>query len=260
MVRKFFAGAKSGEHARPGRTVAPPTFACAGVRAPRCSLVRCPSNQRPPSADVWPPWRSRALVLPQGRCLGSRGFGLGSPLFPGVPLALAPGLRRGWRFNSGALSRTFLQLCAYCAALLQQQAHPAARLPRPAPPRGSPPLGPPLPLADASSGASGGASGEASERATDLPLPTVREASVDHLRPPSCRFASASLNEGSATFARRAPPAVRSVGDSTSAPSCRFRQARRLLYLRASRSPNRQVGERRGNAAAVLARPFSASG
>ena len=136
---------------------------------------------------------------------------------------------------------------------------PAARLPRPAP-RGSPPLGPPLPLADASSGASGGASGEASERATDLPLPTVREASVDHLRPPSCRFASASLNEGSATFARRAPPAVRSVGDSTSAPSCRFRQARRLLYLRASRSPNRQVGERRGNAAAVLARPFSASG
>ena len=34
-------------HARPARTVTPPTLACAGVRAPRCSLVRCPSHQRP---------------------------------------------------------------------------------------------------------------------------------------------------------------------------------------------------------------------
>ena len=35
------------QHAWPARTMAPPTFACAGVRAPRCSLVRCPSHQRP---------------------------------------------------------------------------------------------------------------------------------------------------------------------------------------------------------------------
>ena len=55
------------------------------------------------------------VTLPQGRCLGSRGFGLGSPLDPGVPLALCLGVKRGWRFNSGALSRTFLQLCAFCA-------------------------------------------------------------------------------------------------------------------------------------------------
>ena len=67
------------QHAWPARTMAPPTFACAGVRAPRCSLVRCPSHQRP---RRWPPWRNARKVLPQGRCLGSRGFGLGSPLVP----------------------------------------------------------------------------------------------------------------------------------------------------------------------------------
>ena len=60
--------------------MAPPTFACAGERAPRCSLVRCPSHQGPKTPGH--PGAPAHTVLPQGRCLGSRGFGLGSPLVP----------------------------------------------------------------------------------------------------------------------------------------------------------------------------------
>ena len=47
-----------------------------------------------------PPWRTARKVLPQGRCLGSRGFGLGSP----SSRASLPGRQQGWRFNSGAPS------------------------------------------------------------------------------------------------------------------------------------------------------------
>ncbi len=194
------------QHAWPARTMAPPTFACAGVRAPRCSLVRCPSHfpkvraLGPEASDSAPPSSQPCLALARWASTGVGGLTAVRPcarVFNSAPPAPSSSSRRT----------------------------PAARLPRPAP-RGSPPLGPPLRLADASSGASGGASGEAPERAADLPLPTVRQTSVDHVRPPSCRLTSA--NEGPATFARRAPPAVRSVGDSTSAPSCRFRRARRL--------------------------------
>ena len=93
--------------------MAPPTFACAGERAPRCSLVRCPSHQGPKTPGH--PGAPAHTVLPQGRCLGSRGFGLGSPLFPAVPGTCTLGVVRGWRFNSGAPLRTSLRHGASCA-------------------------------------------------------------------------------------------------------------------------------------------------
>ena len=69
----------------------------------------------PASTDVWPPWRSRAHVLPQGRCLGSRGFGLGSPSSRACFDTSARARQRGWRLNSGAPLRTSLRLGAPCA-------------------------------------------------------------------------------------------------------------------------------------------------
>ena len=74
----------------------------------------------PASTDVWPPWRSRAHVLPQGRCLGSRGFGLGSPSSRACFDTSARARQRGWRLNSGAppahVSRTLCPHAPDCTS------------------------------------------------------------------------------------------------------------------------------------------------
>ena len=74
----------------------------------------------PASTDVWPPWRSRAHVLPQGRCLGSRGFGLGSPSSRACFGTSARARQRGWRLNSGAppahVSRTLCPHAPDCTS------------------------------------------------------------------------------------------------------------------------------------------------
>ena len=69
-------------HARPARTVTPPSLACAGVRAPRCSLVRCPSHF-PKVAALGPEASDSAPPRPEQR-------------------ACILGRQQGWRFNSGA--------------------------------------------------------------------------------------------------------------------------------------------------------------
>jgi len=70
------------QHAWPARTMAPPTFACAGERAPRCSLVRCPSHL-PKVAALGPEASDSAPPRPEQR-------------------ACILGRQQGWRFNSGA--------------------------------------------------------------------------------------------------------------------------------------------------------------
>ena len=84
------------QHAWPARTMAPPTFACAGVRAPRCSLVRCPSHF-PKVAALGPEASDSAPPRPEQR-------------------ACILGRQQGWRFNSGAPSvRTSSHLTPYAS-------------------------------------------------------------------------------------------------------------------------------------------------
>ena len=83
------------QHARPARTMTPPTFACAGVRPP--AALWCAARHT----------RVRRRLATLARCAHT--------CFP-RPLPWVPRLRtRLRRVNSGALSRTLRPLCASCA-------------------------------------------------------------------------------------------------------------------------------------------------
>ena len=249
--------------------MAPPTFACAGVRAPRCSLVRCPSRfpkaaaLGPEASDSAPPstqacrlhsaWASKGVggltavrPLRTHRPLGAstRPRSAGRPP-PATGLAVTHARRRETLRTSRSPNRQVgghLLRCSRSpgasADSLTRHATPAASSSHyasdccclhcglPFCPHTRPAYDAPwvvvLPASQRSTAPHGSlvqAAAKASGRGAAAPTPTAaptRSAALPRPRaapnqPPATGL-PAHKREGFNTFARRAPPAARSVG------------------------------------------------
>ena len=248
--------------------MAPPTFACAGVRAPRCSLVRCPSRfpkaaaLGPEASDSAPPstqacrlhsaWASKGVGgLTAVRPLRTRPLGASTrPRSSGRPppatgLAVTHARRRETLRTSRSPNRQVgghLLRCSRSpgasADSLTRHATPAASSSHyasdccclhcglPFCPHTRPAYDAPwvvvLPASQRSTAPHGSlvqAAAKASGRGAAAPTPTAaptRSAALPRPRaapnqPPATGL-PAHKREGFNTFARRAPPAARSVG------------------------------------------------